>query len=256
MTDDFLLATCLVSSIHMLTPHTPFSAELTKAQDVAQDTRLFSFCASEEQEKAREFAPGQFVLLEVDPKTHRAYSVASSPAQLPSFDLLIKRVPGGAASEKLWNAKTGDQLTFRGPMGKYALPAKQSALLLVATGTGFAPMRSFLAAMPTAAYPNGVQLLFGVRDSSYLFCADELAELAKTSNGKFSYHICFSQPKADETGDFFVGRVTDAFSKLMGASDFSATEAALCGSAPMVAQMKQLLGQCGMSPSSIATESW
>ena len=92
-----------------MTPHAPFTAICCGNEEVAQDTRKLSFEIIGDGPK--EFASGQFFLFEADPKTHRAYSIASSPADLPRFDLLVKLVEGGAASEQLRNLAPKDEVT-------------------------------------------------------------------------------------------------------------------------------------------------
>lgn len=92
------------------------------------------------------FVPGQFVsMLAVDPfgKTQtRAYSLASA-SNGNCFDLCVNRVEGGFFSNYLCDMQPGSTVQVRGPHGHFTLRQPLTDSILVATGTGIAPMRAF-----------------------------------------------------------------------------------------------------------------
>jgi ferredoxin-NADP reductase len=95
--------------------------------------------------------PGQFFsLLADDPsgKTYtRAYSIASAapePGPVQTFDLCVNRVAGGFYSNLLCDLPEGDTIQCHGPHGLFTLRQPPADGLLLAAGTGIAPMRSFV----------------------------------------------------------------------------------------------------------------
>ena len=236
-----------------MNPHTPFTAELVAFEQVAKDTGVFRFRISEGE--VATFTPGQFFLLQVDEKTHRAYSAASSPGQLPEFDLLIKYLEGGAASEMLWQAQVGDAMHFRGPLGKFALKHPENKQLFIATGTGLAPIRAMMQDLAESASPPPMHLVFGVRHAANLFCVQEFAELHAADAKSFRYRLCLSRPEEGVELDFLEGRVTD-YVRALPDAEFEDTEVSICGSRQMVVDIREILEQKGVDNSLINVESW
>jgi ferredoxin-NADP reductase len=122
----------------------------------------------------------------------REYSI-SSGINDPYLEFLIKEVSDGFVSKKLKNLNPGDEIEIEGPFGFFTLNERffsPPPLLLVATGTGIAPFRSFILSHPELKY----LLLHGVRYGN------------ETCTRIFNNHyvICTSR---DKTGNFH-GRVT------------------------------------------------
>ena len=93
------------------------------------------------------FAPGQFVsaMAEDDSGKQqlRAYSLASAPNG-NRFALCLNRVNDGFFSNRLADMQEGDTLEFQQPLGFFTLRQPVTDSILIATGTGVAPMRGFL----------------------------------------------------------------------------------------------------------------
>src|SRR5579883_2255455 len=87
------------------------------------------------------FRAGQFisVLLDAEGREKRAYSIASSPRHRRTFELLVKLVPGGAASAMFAGLVLGDEVQFAGPAGLFLCePRHPGDALFAATGSGIA----------------------------------------------------------------------------------------------------------------------
>jgi NAD(P)H-flavin reductase len=238
----------------MNSPHVPFTAQLTAADDIAKDTKLFRFTSNNERELA--FAPGQFFLLSVADKVFRSYSIASSPGELPAFDLIIKYLPNGQGSEYLWNLNVGDTCEFRGPMGRFAIQDAAKPQLFVATGTGLAPFRAMWQHLLKNPATPKVEVIFGVRESKNLFCIDEFIDLKNQYGERFDYSLCLSQPEQDAFDfKFFNGRVTD-YLRDNDSVISSEKEISLCGSKPMVDEVKQILLERKFPTDGVNVESW
>ena len=93
----------------------------------------------------------------------RSYSFSSGP-EVESASFLVKITPGGLMSEYLsQRAQVGDTLELTGPMGSFFLRSGQRRALLLAGGTGLAPLLSILEKMRTESSTRPVHLVYGVQ---------------------------------------------------------------------------------------------
>src|SRR6478609_583923 len=90
-----------------------------------------------------DFIPGQFVTLDLPihekpAKRWRSYSIASWPDGTPVIELVIVLLEGGAGTKYLFEeVSVGSELTLRGPLGSFTLPAPlEKVIFLICTGTG------------------------------------------------------------------------------------------------------------------------
>jgi NAD(P)H-flavin reductase len=243
-----------------MTPiHQSFQAEVVDVELVARETKKFRCWESE---RKISFTPGQFFLLEVpekDPskkKAYRAYSVSTSYAHMPMFEIFVKRVPNGVATSFLWDVKEKDILSFQGPMGQFCMKDRNRKQAYIATGTGVAPMRSFWHSLMDMNTPPAPMMegIFGFRDEEHILCERELRALSAISP-KLSYSMCLSQPKKKDE-KYFHGRVTDFVRQKKTPEDFQDTDIYLCGNKEMIKEMKDILTEKGVKPEGIAHESW
>ena len=122
------------------------------------------------------YRAGQFISVRIDERgdVRRSYTMTSSPARAEGFELLVKLVPGGAASGHFGAMRAGAELHFTGPMGFFTLEdGHPGDHVLVATGAGIA------AALPMAqTLPARSRLLWAVRREADLYWRERLAPLA------------------------------------------------------------------------------
>lgn len=140
------------------------------------------------------FLPGQYVNIEV-PGTgqRRSYSFSNAPhEELLTF--LVKLTPGGAMSEYLdTRAAVGDRITFTGPHGSFFLREADRPVLLLAGGTGLAPILSMLRTMRETGSPRKVHLIYGVKTDDDVVLLDEIDDIASALTG-FTWAHCVSAP--------------------------------------------------------------
>ena len=127
------------------------------------------------------FLPGQYVHLSA-PGTHerRSYSFANAPGSGPCR-FYIKLLEDGVMSAWLRDtARPGDAVTMTGPFGRFYLRRPTAPILMVAGGTGLAPMLSMLDHMAaTGATDQKVHLLLGANAEDELFALEHLAGYAE-----------------------------------------------------------------------------
>ena len=145
-----------------------------------------------------EFDAGQFanILIQGPEKlVKRPYSIASSPNWKGILDLCWKRIPGGFATEHLWQLKAGDKLQIQGPLGRFTprrpLP---KTIVFVSTGTGIAPFRSMIHDLLEKDESLQIWNIFGNRYEEDILYREEFEELAsKHPNLKNVFTV--SRPK-------------------------------------------------------------
>jgi ferredoxin-NADP reductase len=122
-----------------------------------------------------EFKAGQFVSIRIDEKgdVRRSYTMTSPSSRNDGFELLVKMVPGGAASGHFGRMRPGDELRFTGPMGFFFVDAGHPGdSVFVATGAGIA------AALPMALEtPRKAKVLWSMRRDDEYYWTDRLAGL-------------------------------------------------------------------------------
>ena len=204
-------------------------------------------------EAAFAFEPGQYVRVRV-PGTDawRSYSMASTAKELPLVRLLIRHQPGGAMSAWLREGcQPGAMVDVEGPLGSFGLVPGSAPQLMVAGGTGLAPMLSMLDGLRTRPGPKPpVVLCFGCTAEDDLFGLDEL-ELRRFWMPNLKTRVALMRQPAGA----FEGRIGTAVS-LIEDADLArpGLVAYLCGPPPMVEAARERLAGAGVPAERIRTE--
>ena len=153
------------------------------------------------------------------PYTNRLYSIASTrygdDMKGTTTTLCVRRAvywcpelkaedpaKKGVCSNYLCDSKPGDEVMITGPAGKVMLmPEKnpETDLIMVATGTGIAPYRSFLRRLfventPAGrAYKGTAWLFLGVANKDSLLYDDEWQDIMKRHPNQFKLDYAFSR---------------------------------------------------------------
>lgn len=131
-----------------------------------------------------DYEAGQHVTVQTArwPRVWRPYSIANAPRADGVLRLHVRAVPGGWVSGALVrHTKVGDNLMLGSALGTMTLdPESDRDLLLVAGGTGLAPLKAMAEQVVMAGRPRNVHLLFGARDRSELYDLDDLRLLEST----------------------------------------------------------------------------
>jgi len=148
--------------------------------------------------------------------------------------------------------KVGDTLPFEGPFGRFTLRPGHQPILLVATSTGFAPIKSIV----EDAFHRGIQrpmrLYWGVRKRSDLYAFD-LAQRWQREHQGFTFVPVLSRPEGqDWTGR--TGHVDSAM--LADFADLSGYEVYVCGSVQLVADAVPAFLAQGLSESACFTDAF
>ncbi|MBM9592812.1 2Fe-2S iron-sulfur cluster binding domain-containing protein [Leptospira sp. 201903075] len=130
------------------------------------------------------FQAGQYINLFVSlsgVSTARPYSISSSPTDLSSYELTIKRAEGGFVSPYLLDDVEMDQVfESTGPMGSFHHNPLFHGfdLVFIAGGSGIAPAMSMLKAMLASSEPFRYHIIYSNSYENDVIFIDELRDLA------------------------------------------------------------------------------
>jgi len=183
--------------------------EVVEARSLAAGIR----CLRLRSHPAIEPRAGQHVRVLHPDGTARCYSVASLPHHDGYIELHVRRIEGGRVS--CWLADevaVGDRIAVLPPAGDLTNPEAEAErdLLLVATGTGLAPLIAVLREALGRPGRRRIHLLHGVRNRTELY-ADAWLRVLESNHSRFSYLPCCSAEPHWHGG--FRGRVTDCLRK-------------------------------------------
>ncbi|MGW1563424.1 2Fe-2S iron-sulfur cluster-binding protein [Streptomyces sp. NPDC002144] len=222
------------------------AGQVAVVEDIAPDVRRVVITLDE----PLAFNPGQYVLLDVPGGEQRPYSIASSPADGGRIELHIKRSEDGLCTDG-WIFKSltaGERVTLSGPYGQFSFrPLREEPVLLLAGGTGLAPMVSMLRHLVETGIEREVVLYHGVARQDDLYDA-EWFETLQAEHDWFTYRPALSR-------DSWRGRSGRVPSLL--AEDYpraSGHVAYVCGSPAMVADTMKALMKARLFPRDIYRE--
>lgn len=184
------------------------------------------------------FDAGRHIAVGLPGDETREYSLYNGEED-EHLQILVRRVSGGRVSKKLATLRPGDGVMVKGPKGRFRLSLAQPGerLLLVATGTGIAPFRSFMRTNPDLDYT----LVHGVRRSEENFgreFADPSRLVCCLSKEPLPHVVVSPQGSVHPQSVLIQGRVTDWLST----QDFTPqTRAYLCGNEAMLDAVYDLL---------------
>lgn len=184
--------------------------------------------------------PGQYHRVRVPSGLDASFAIASAPGAA-AFEYLL-RESNGVAGE-LVALGGGAHVEVSVPMGPgFPLPrAKGKNLLLIGTGTGFAPLRSVLLAIAAKRSDYGeVHGAYGVLTPAHLAFGPELAAW-----GRAGLQIIPTVTTSGPGWSGAVGQVQDLLPRLPVEQSALAF---LCGQDEMVKEMTDLLSQRGLPP--------
>ncbi|AEA22351.1 2Fe-2S iron-sulfur cluster-binding protein [Pseudonocardia benzenivorans] len=183
------------------------------------------------------FRAGQFLEVRLPGAEPRPYSLANPPQHNDAAQLHVRTEPGGLFSDLTVGAlEPGDTLEVETPFGEFVLDDGDSPVLLLATGTGFAPFRSIVLDLIARRRTRPVHLYWGVRTEDDLYLAEQPRRWAER-HPWFTFTPVLSRPGRDWAG--MTGHVQHA--ALTAHPDLTAHHVYACGGEAMTAGTHALL---------------
>ena len=195
------------------------------------------------------FRAGQYVEFILRDGARRSYSMANAPHNLgtpPAIELHLRHMPGGRFTDHVFGAlKEKDILRMEGPFGSFFLREESDKpIVLLASGTGFAPIKALIEQLHDLGSIRPVRLYWGVRRKADLYLADWIAT-AQALLPQLEYVPVLSEPAPE---DAWTGRTGFVHLAVMAdLPDLSHHQVYACG-APIVIESAQrdFVARCGL----------
>jgi NAD(P)H-flavin reductase/ferredoxin len=179
--------------------------------------------------------PGQYLDIHVpgEDGARRSFSIANLPGDA-TVELMIRRYPGGRFSSLLGNGiESQTQLRFTGPYGAFHLRRSERPILMVAGGSGMAPVLGVLRQLAQEGCERPVRFFYGAREERDLFALDEIAALGQRL-ADFRFHPV--------TGRFVHEAIDD---------ELAEPDVYMCGPPPMLEAVEAMLTERGVDPARV-----
>jgi CDP-4-dehydro-6-deoxyglucose reductase len=186
-----------------------------------------------------QYLPGQYVELILRDGKRRSYSMGTAPGVEDQIELHIRHTPGGLFTDQVFGAgafadkplKERDILRFEGPFGSFFLRDDSAKpMVLVASGTGFAPIKAIVEHAVLKNVDRPMRLYWGGRRPHDLYF-DNVAKGWERTLPAFEYVPVVSNAIAE---DAWTGRSGFVHRAVMDDyPDLSGYQVYVCG-APIV----------------------
>ncbi|ASW55114.1 globin domain-containing protein [Plantactinospora sp. KBS50] len=192
------------------------------------------------------FTPGQSVGVSVPTaRSWRYYSPANAARPDGTLELHVRAVAGGVVSSRLvYGLAVGDQVHLSSPVGDRLLLDRAGGgdLLLLAGGTGWAPLKALVEQVAAEDRDRRVHLYVGARSPLELYDGEALDKLA-ASHPWLTVRYALGGGEPDGDGD--PARAVDT---VLSEGDFRDRHVFVCGSDEMVAGSVRALRGAGYDP--------
>ncbi|HET7793657.1 MAG TPA: CDP-6-deoxy-delta-3,4-glucoseen reductase [Rhizobacter sp.] len=198
---------------------------------------------------ALQYRAGQYIEFILKDGHRRSYSMANAPgtqADKPGIELHIRHMPGGLFTDHVFGAmKEKEILRLEGPFGSFFLREdSDKPVVLLASGTGFAPVKAIIEHMRQKGITRPTVLYWGCRSKADLYMHDWCIEAARTLPN-LRYVPVLSEPQAQ---DHWTGRTGFVHQAVMAdLPDLSAHQVYACGAPVMVdSAQRDFIAHCNL----------
>jgi len=230
-----------------------YKAEVVALRDLTPDIREITLQLRSP--PVMDFKAGQYIQFRIPPYatvrrvTERAYSIASPPSAHGRLELEIRQVLNGVGTTYIFNhLKLHAPVVFNGPYGNFFLHESARDIILIAGGSGMAPMKAMLGDMQDRKIRRNVRYFFGARARHDLFLLDEMQALEQ-SLPDFRFIPALSKPLPEDQWNGETGLITEVLERHL--KDQYPGEAYLCGSPAMIQACINVLRKKGVADSRI-----
>ena len=192
-----------------------------------------------------QYHAGQYIEFILRDGARRSYSMASAPETAQGqMELHIRHMPGGRFTDHVFGAmKEREILRVEGPFGSFFLREDSAKpVVLLASGTGFAPIKALIEHMQAHGMDREAVLYWGCRSEADLYLHDWALEMARTL--PWLRYV----PVLSEPGVAWQGRTGFVHRAVMAdLPDLSGHQVYACGAPVMVAAaQRDLVAQCAL----------
>ena len=203
------------------------------------------------------FAAGQYVDVLLPGGVRRSYSIANPPHAAGVIDLEfhIRHMPGGLFTDRVFSdLKPRDKFEFEGPLGTFFLRESPKPAVLLASGTGYAPIRSILLDTLPREHERPLLLYWGARTRRDIYMFDEAVRLAEEFPN-FRFVPVLSEASAADAWNGRTGFVHRAV--IEDLPDLADWQVYACGTPLMIeAARRDLIAECGLPEDEFYSDSF
>ncbi len=228
-------------------------ARVVKMEKAADDVMILSLKLPANQRL--QFLAGQYVDILLKDNQRRSFSLANPPHADEFLELHVRHVPNGLFTGHVFTRmKEKDLLRLRGPLGIFFLREESDRpAILVAGGTGFAPIKGILEHAFARGIRRPLHLYWGVRAQRDLYM-DALPRTWVRAHAHFKYTPVLSEPRPEARWDGRTGWVHDAV--IADYPDLSGYEVYASGPPPMIEAVKKTFFARGLTPDRLFFDSF
>ena len=204
-----------------------------------------------------DFKPGMFCsvsfIKDGIPSGPKPYSVASSPHEHKKLELCVRKA--GDTTSNLFLLEKGDEVTVLGPFGNFLLEEPMAReVVLIAGGTGIAPLMSMLRYVMSKRVKAHVTLIFSCKTQNDFLYRDELEHFAD-EHDNFSLIVTLTQEDKGTDWAGPRGRVDEELFKEV-IRDRHHADCYVCGPPGFVDAAIEILGDLGVPEEHMHREKW
>lgn len=205
------------------------------------------------------YAAGQYVDVLLPGNRRRSYSLAASARDGQDLlELHIRHLPGGLFTDQVFGKlKARDVLRIEGPFGTFGMHdgASQAPAILLASGTGLAPIKALVEQLLAIGSGRCVHLYWGGRKREDLYQHSLCLEWAQALQGRLTYVPVLSDAPETDAWTGRTGWVHQAV--LQDHADLSQHEVYACGAPAMVdAARRDFAAKAGMRPTAFFADAF
>ena len=228
-------------------------ARLVKAECLGPEARLLTFALAEGEIG---FAGGQYIIVNTGIElargklAKRAYSILSSDEDQRQFQIAVRRIGEGPASNFMHRIEVGAELTFSGPWGKFVSNgASAGPRLVFATDTGITAAVGLLQGLGSRSRADATTAVWFVESDDYFLPHSFVQSLLRRSCQNFGVAA------AREVGD--ATRVASALAMLERLLESTLPSTAfLAGDGAVIYPVRERLIAAGMQKENIHLEAF
>jgi len=208
---------------------------------------------------AFKYRAGQYVEFILRDGARRSYSMANAPEHLgspPAIELHLRHMPGGKFTDHVFTAmKERDILRLEGPFGSFFLREDSDRpIVLLASGTGFAPIKAIVEHLQVQGIARPVLLYWGCRTKADLY-QHEWALAAADAMPQLRYVPVLSEARPEDDWRGRTGFVHEAV--MADLPDLSGHEVYACGTPVMVdSARRDFVARCGLPEEAFYADSF
>jgi CDP-4-dehydro-6-deoxyglucose reductase, E3 len=201
-----------------------------------------------------QYLAGQYLDLLLKEGKRRSYSMANPPHADEFLELHIRVLPGGGFSPYVFGElKEKTILRFQGPFGVFFLRESAKPAILVAGGTGFAPIKALIEDAFHKNVDRPMVLYWGARALRDLYLPD-LPLQWQRDHANFKFVPVLSEPSAEDNWSGRTGFVHQAV--LDDFADLSGHQVYACGAPAMIEVAQRTFAERGLPEDEFFSDSF